>query len=219
MNLLQLRTLVYSLVDDPQGGYFTPAQVNVYLNNAVKEVQKKLLKAGQNYYVKRVTTPLIVNQRDYILPEDFKKLHRLEIIVSGSAPNETTSVLAPITINQQDLVANQTGQPYVYTIQRNRLILRPAPSTPYKLRLYYSYLAVDMQLDTDIPDVPESYQQLVALYAARDCYLKDGRVADLILSKINSYEKDLDLDATERNEDISRQIVVTGDDSYGGFYF
>src|ERR1044072_4285102 len=101
MNFLQLQSLVSYWLDDLNFGYFTQAQVKVWLNNAQRDTQKRLIKAGQNYYVKYCSTPLVINQRDYVLPSDFKKLHRLEVVVSGSDPNESVTPLREITINQQ----------------------------------------------------------------------------------------------------------------------
>lgn len=55
MNLSQLQTFVSVQLDDLNKTYFTAAQITVYLNNACREVQKLLLGANQNYYVKCVS--------------------------------------------------------------------------------------------------------------------------------------------------------------------
>jgi len=211
MTFAELQSLVSYWLDDLNFGYFTQTQVKVWLNEAQKEVQKKLIKAGQNYYTDFVQTTTVQNQAYYVLPSDFKKLNRLEIITGGTVPNESVQSLTPMTINQQDLISRGTGQPIYYFIQKDQLVLFPTPDTAQTLRLYYSYMVSDMTLDNDTPDVPESYHQLIALYACQDGFLKDGRANELLVKKIGEFERDMDMDSTDRQQDTVREIVLTGD--------
>lgn len=215
----ELKTLVSTWLDDLQFGYFTESQIEVWLNNAQREVQKLLVKAGNARYNRWVQTSLVVNQTDYVLPQDFKKVQNLEVVVSGTVPNESTSPILPITTNQKYLVASQSGTPRFYRFRKNRLVLTPAPDTALTMRLEYTYLVTDMTLDTDIPDVPDEYQELIALLACADGFIKDGRVNDLLNAKILIYRKDLDTDAQERNQDQPRGIVETGNNADSGFYW
>jgi hypothetical protein len=219
MTFLELREYSLSLLDDLQGTYFTPVQMNRWLNNALKEVQKLLILAGQNYYIKCVTTPLVTYQRDYVLPQDFEHLHRLEIITGGTVPNETSFALQPITLNQQDMVPQQTGTPIYYYIKQNRLVLLPAPSVNYTIRLYYSYQAADMILDTDTPDVPEYFHEFIGILAVIDGMLKDGRDITPIVSKREYYEKMLKDSSQERQFDVPRGIVETQNNYFSDTYW
>ena len=74
-----------------------------------------------------------------------------------------------------------------------------------------------MLSDDDVPDVPIQYQQLVALLAAEDCFLKDGRSNDLLTKKIAEYQQMFDTDANERQEDTIRAVVDTGNQYEAGF--
>lgn len=221
MTFADLKNSVAYYLDDLQFGYFTETQVGTWLNAAQKRVQKRLLQAGENYYLRCVQTTLVYNQNDYVLPEDFKKLHRLEIVVSGTAPSETVNPVVPITLNQRDFIPIGNGMPCVYSFKRSRITIQPAPDSTYVMRMFYSYEIADMTLNTDEPDVPETYHELIALYAAEDGFLKDGRSPELLLKKIKEFETQLDQDAEERNQDVSRQIVVTGNfgDNGTGFFF
>lgn len=220
MNFLELRTQVLSWLDDVNAGYFTSSQVNRWLNNAQYETQKQLLQAGENYYLECVQTTLVVNQQDYVLPDDFMKLHRLELILSGSPPNQDVTPLAPITLNQQDLVAANTGQPQYYVIKRNRLMLFPTPDTAASIKLFYSPRVAELSADTDVPDVPQHYHEYIAVLATIDGLLKDGRPMEAMMVKKNDYLSMLKADSEERNQDAPRSIVMTGsDDMYGGWGF
>lgn len=218
MTFLDLQNLVAYNLDDLQFGYFTPTQVKVWLNNAQKRVQKMLIDAGQNYYLTCAQTTMLANQSDYSCPLDFKKLHRMEVILSGSPPNEAIARVLPITLNQQDLVTRGAGTPAVYVIKRNKFTLFPAPDTALVLRIQYTYEVGDMSLDTDLPDAPASYHELVALLACEDGFLKDGRVNDLLLKKIAKFESELKTDSQERQQDLPRNIVMTGNGYGGGGY-
>jgi hypothetical protein len=88
-----------------------------------------------------------------------------------------------------------------------------------KLRLEYTYLVADMTLDTDVPDVPEEYQEFLALLACEDGFIKDGRANDLLQKKLKVYRDDLDMDAQERNQDQPRSVIETGESASGGFFW
>lgn len=213
MTLQDLQNLCAYWLDDLNFGYFTQSQLNVWLNNGQKEVQKILLQSRSNFYVTRVQTTLVVNQADYVLPIDFMTLHRLEIILSGSPPFEDTVPVGPITINQQDLVPHQTGTPQCYFFKKNRLTLVPSPDTAKPLRLYYSYTASDMVNLTDQPDIPPAYHEFVAVLATLDGLLKDGRDQSPMLTKKAYYENLLKQETQDRNEDAPRGIIQTGNDT------
>lgn len=219
MNFQNLQDLTVYWLDDLNYGYFTPIQVKRWLNNAQLEVQKLLLQAHSNYYLYPVQTTLVVNQADYVLPQDFLKLHRLEVVNSGSPPNEDVSPLSPITLNQQDLVPSHTGTPQFYFLKKSRIKCRPAPDTALTMRLYYSYRVAEMTLSTDRPDVPEEYHEYLPVLAAIDGLIKDGRSIEPLLAKKTYYDTLMRQEAEERQEDAPRSIVTTGSDVVGAFGF
>jgi hypothetical protein len=217
MNFYELQQYTLQLLDDPQGTYFntSPLALKKYLNNAAKETQKLLVLAGQNYYVQCVTTPLIYSQQDYVLPQDFLHLHRLDIILQGTPPNQIFTPLSQITINQIDLVINTIGQPSYYFLKQNRLVLWPTPdSQPLLMRLFYSYQLAEMINPSDTPNIPEYYHEFIGILAAIDGMLKDGRDPSSLILKRTYYEAMLKADTNERLMDAPRDIVQT-DASWG----
>ncbi len=216
MTLLTLRTLVSQWVDDPQNGYFTVPTLNLFLNNAQREVQKLLIQAEDSYYTKLVTTSTIQNQQDYALPDDMLKLTRLEVVASGSGITADRRLLQNITINQQGMVGPQSGLPVCYYWQKSRLSLLPVPDQAYPLNLYYDYLVADMVMDSDVPDVPQDFQEYIAVLAAFDCFIKDDRIPANISMKKDYYEKLLKQMAEDRDISGPRMVVMTED--WGGGY-
>jgi hypothetical protein len=216
MNLAEARTLTLTWLDDVGAGYFTTAQVNVFLNNAQKTLQKKLLRCQQNYYLKCIQTTTVIGQQDYVFPSDFKKLHRLEIVLAGTGTNESRAVLKPFTLQQSDFSSLGPGTPEAYYMKQNRLVLWPIPDQAYTLRLYYSYEVADMVNDTDVIDAPESYAEYVPILAAQDGFIKDGRSSALLDAKAKFYEELIMSDAQERNIDFPRTVVQMDLDSIAG---
>lgn len=212
MTLSDLENLTAYWLDDVNFGYFTRPQVDFWLNNAAIEVQKLLLQSKSNFYLVPVQTNLVVNQSDYVLPADFIVLNRLEVVLTGTPPNEDVLPLAPMTLNQQDLVPNRTGTPQFYYLKKNRIKVFPTPDTSLIFRLYYSYQITNMVLSTDSPDVPVAYHEMIALKAAQDGLLKDGRSNMQLMQKLAQLEQLLKQETDGRNEDAPRGIVSTGND-------
>ena len=217
MNLGQLKTLVCSWLDDPQMTYFTPANLTVWLNNAQRECQKQLIQTGENYYTQKSSTTMVVNQPDYTLPSGFMRCHKLEIVTSGSGVNEVRQMLAPVTLVQLDQVSMSTGQPEAYNIKRNCVSVRPIPDTAFTTYLHWSYEVADMANDTDVPDVPRRYHEYVAVLAALDGFVKDGRDMSQLLAKKESYQQLMKQDAQEVHVDVPRDIIVT--EPWGDIFF
>ncbi len=218
MTRLDMQNLVLQWVDDPNGGYFDPVNfVQPALNRALLEVQKQLLQAGENYYIKvpPPVTTTVANQADYILPDDFVKLHRLEYVISGQGVNEEISSLQFITLNQQDLIGRSVvGTPVAYNIQKNRLQLFPTPDKATTLRLFYSPRVVGMSSDSDSPDCPEDYQEYCCVLAAYDCFIKDDRPPTNILTKKAYYENLMKEEMQQRSQQGPRMVVTTEDEGY-----
>lgn len=213
MTLSQLRTLVLSWLDDPNAQYFTTAQVNVWLNNAQREVQKQLIQAGENFYVTRVSTTTVQNYDTYALPTDFMRLHKLELLTEGTTTpptyNQVRQQITPVTLVQLDKVSMSTGKPTVHAIRKNCLILRPIPDNAYTIYMDYSPEVVDMSSDSSTPDVPLRYQEYIAVLAAFDGLLKDNRDPSTLLAKKQFYLDLMKQDSQNRNVDESRSVVAT----------
>lgn len=207
MTRIEARTIVWGWLDDPQGAYFTEALVNTWLNLAQREVQKRLLQAGQNWYMKPVQTTTVASQADYVLPSDFLVEHRIEIVISGTGVNENRQPLEAITLNQQDQVSIGLGVPTNYYIKKDRVTLSPTPQQAYTMRLYYSPRVSDLTQDTDTFDVPEQFVEYVPIVAALNGFIKDDRAPDNLLIKKKEYEDLLKQSAVGRTQDSSRRVV------------
>lgn len=211
MTRAEIRTLMRSWLDDPNGGYFDDSICNVWINLAHRQVQMLLLQAGQNWYEKPVETTTVLGQADYVLPADFVTEQRLEIVQSGTGVNENRQKLVEITTNQQDFMCIAAGFPTNYAIRKDRFTVYPTPDNAYLIRLYYSPLVADLGNDSDVPDVPEQFMEYVAVLGAYNGFIKDDRPPNNLVSKMNQFEILLKQMAADRTQDSSRQVVVKDD--------
>lgn len=209
MNLGDLQDLVYSWLDDPNRGYFTEAQVNVWLNNAQRECQKQLVQAGEAFFVKRVSTATVENYDTYALPSDFMRLHKLEIVISGTGVNENRQGVGYVTPIQIDQVSMTAGRPCNYTLRKNCIVMRPIPDNIYTIYMDYTPLVSDMTAYGSIPDIPPRYHEYLAVLAAFDGFLKDQRDPTPFLTKKQFYLDLMKQDAAERHVDSPREVITT----------
>lgn len=217
ITLLQLRTWCLDILDDPSGTYFTPSNVNMKLNLAQKELQKRLISANKEYYTNCVKTNTIAAQQVYSLPTDFLQVIRLEWYEVGTSATTLSSKIQAMTPNQRDLVGIVTGDPMCYSFAKNNILLWPIPSRIVEMHLEYSYILTDMTSDSDEPDAPDEFHEYIAVLATRDCLIKDGRPLAPIESKMAHYEELLKQIAVQRQADGARMVVATGWDSGAGY--
>lgn len=216
---LDLQNLVLTWLDDINATYFTPAIVQVWLNNAQREVQKQLLQAGQQWYTTCAFTQTTQNQETYTLPSDYLKAQKFEIVTSGfGTTSECKQILSPCTLQEAEVYDAGTGVSQAYYILKSCLGLRPIPDNVYYLRLYYSYIVSDMTSDNAIPDVPTQYQEYIAVLATIDGFLRDQRDPSAFLEKKREYMELMKQDAQDRREDAPRSIVITQDNGWDYFF-
>lgn len=211
MTVLQIKNYVWSLVDDPSGTYFTTIELDRYINQCIRETQKKLIAAGNNWYVKiDESQSTVINQGNYSLPSDFLKINRIEL-VQNPGVNETRYSLQSIPLSNKDAIAFDSDTAAFYLL-KSTLWLAPFPSTVRTIRVYYTYLVAETTSDSDVPDVPPEYHEYIAMKVAEKCFIKDGREATLVMQNIMEVEKSLEADAIERNQDHASRVVVVSDD-------
>jgi len=209
VTFLEMQTLVLSWLDDVDAQYFTSTQVKLWLNNAQKEAQKLIEQAFEGHFIKCVETTTVIDQREYELPSDFRRLHRLELVLSGSSfVTQDTSLLQKITRNQQDAFERK-GTPQAYYFKGTQIVLVPVPDSAKTLRMEYAYRLADLTADADVSEIPIHYHEYLPLLATRDGLLKDGRDPAPIMAKIASFEDQIKKDAEQRNADMPRTVVQT----------
>lgn len=209
MTLTDLQVLTSDILDDPNNGYFTLTILTQRLNLSLRELQKRLISANNEYYSACVTTNTVVNQGAYALPADFLQILRLDYILNGSGATAQTQKIQAMTPNQRDLISTTSGDPLCYYFQKNNLILAPVPNRIMTLHLEYSYYVADMVSGSDVPDAPQQFHPYIAYLTARDCMVKDGRPLTAIETQLVQYETLLKQIAAQREADGPTYVRMT----------
>lgn len=219
MTLESLQDLCLSWLDDMDAGYFTRPQLTVWLNNALKKVQRELLQSESSWYDRCVFTDLVIDQDSYSLPADFLKLRKMEIVTSGtvSSVSNTKSLVIPKTMIEGSAWQQGPACPAIYYLKKNCFVLRAIPDNTYPLILTYSYQVADMTAPGEAPDCPDEYQEYIAILATLDGFMKDQRDPSPFIEKRDEYKALMRQDANQRKVDLPRSVVVTEESGYEGY--
>ena len=209
MTFQGLQTLTSDILDDPNNGYFTIPILNVRLNIALRELQKRLISANSEYYTTCVYTKTVANQAVYSLPVDFMQIIRLHYVTQGSGASAQNQKIYSMTPNQRDLLSDPTGAPGFYYFQQNNIVINPVPDGIYEIHLEYSYFVQDMVNLNDVPDAPQQFHPYIAYLTARDCLVKDNRPLVSIETQLKDYETLFKQIAVQREADGARMVVQT----------
>lgn len=212
MTLLQMRTLTLDWLDDANATYFSTSTVNLRLNLAMWELQKRLISANKEYFLECVKTSTVSGQQAYALPTDMLQIVRLEWYNTGTSATSMSNKIIPMTPNQRDLLVNVTGDPQYYSMSKNNILLWPIPNRIVEVHLEYNYQTVFMSADSDIPDMPAQFHEYIPILATRDCLIKDGRPIQPIEQKLQEYETLLKQMAVQRQADSPRMVVQSSGD-------
>ncbi len=188
MNLNELKTLFSVYVNDPYFGYFSEATATTFLNNALIQAQRRLLKMHAAYYSVCASTPLIIGQSQYSLPDDFLALFDIWIDLDNSTP-PPTSRLEFIPLSKRHDFAPTNGTPTHFYMLKNSLNVVVPPDDTQTLEIVYAPKAPAMTTGTDIPDIPEQYHEFLVLLAAETALMVDDRVSSLVDDRLEYYDK------------------------------
>lgn len=216
LNFKDLKDLTVDWLDDPEYGYFTETRVGQRVNRALFEVQKLLVNAGQDYYVKCVTTQTVIGQEIYSYPPDFLKVNYISFITQGTGPNREKKQLEQMVRSQQNLLYGNTGDPSNYYLSRDYFHLHPIPNSVKTIEMDYTYRVAEMVNDADEPDCPEIYVELIPVLAALDGFVKDGRDISALQKKKDDYIELMKQNAQQRKVDRPRMINASAQ-GYGEY--
>ncbi len=169
VTLLSMRTDVAV-----RGGYensadITPAILNTFINEAVKQVWDILKSKRDDMLVTSATLTTSVGVDATTLPATFYQLRKLEI-ADTSAPSGWRR-LRQTSLDVSHQYAQLFGKRYRYRLQGPSVVLHPTPQAVETLRIYFIPAAQTLSADGDTFDGVNGYEDLVlqlALYRCRD---------------------------------------------------
>jgi len=220
--LLQLRTSFLVRGGYERSGDITPAVANELLNDALEESYNIIVERWDDYYtIVSPTFVTVAGTAAYVLPADFYKLRKVEILISGVAtdPQARWGRLYPIAVDDTHREYILTAKRYKYRLSLAQVTLVPVPQAVETLRVFYIPQAPQLTNDTDVVtfDTPVE-QKLVLHIALRDAYQRQDLPTQEIEAKILQLAGQL---RTAGDHDAGEPFYLgrrTGDDPYEDDY-
>jgi hypothetical protein len=185
-----LAQLVTSLLI--RGGYerssdITKTVAGELINDALEESYDIIVSRWDDYYTTiSPTFTTVANVDTYALPNDFYKLRKVEMLVSGVASDPAARWTRLFSIDIDDAHHQRSTQYPAYRLTRAGIVLVPgAVAAGQTLRAFYIPAAPQLVFDTDTVqfDTPTE-QKLVIHIALRDCYQRQDLPTQEIEGKI-----------------------------------
>ncbi len=187
MTLTELQSLFAIYVNDPFGGYFTPTIATTFLNNALIQAQRRLLKMHAAFYSVCTSTPLVIDQSQYALPSDFLALFDLWIDLDSETP-PTTLPLKFIPLSQRHEFVPTSGTPTHFFMLKDSVNLVVQPDQVLTLEMIYAPKVSPMVNGSDVPDLPAQFHEYLALMAAKTAMMVDDKESKLVNEALGVYD-------------------------------
>jgi hypothetical protein len=138
------------------------------------------------------------------LPENFARGVKLFY------PDRGFGDVEEVTDVEIDELFEMVGRPQFYAITGGQLYLWPKPDADYALKFRYQRLAAPMVDDTDVPEIPDDYHDLLVTYATSRGYRSEDDAAQGE-KWMTDFEADLTrLKVDLREDSLDGPIVVPG---------
>ena len=171
-SLAQLRQSLLVLGQYENSADITASVANQYINDALEESYNIIVTRWDDYYTV-ASSAMTVNAgvSSYTLPDDFYKLRKVEMLVSGAATDAGArwARLYPVEVEDAHTLRNDRYPRYRLVL--GTVSLFPPTVSGRTLRVYYIPAAPQLELDTDTIQFDTPIEQKLVLHIAlRDCY-------------------------------------------------
>lgn len=179
MNRGTIRSTAFGLISQVEGsGDFSTAEMNSYADEGVRFLST-LVKWPRD----KVEVQVELNTPAYTLPSDFVLLMSAyfgDVSIGGDVqPLEIMTEESLTSLNRSwlDESSQNTGVPRrIILLDRQTVVIDPKPdaassASGKKLILTYVYSPASMANDSDEPDMPVSFHDLIPMYVQYKCYL------------------------------------------------
>lgn len=213
MTFLEMQTRVGELINQDVSTdnlLVTETEVKANINRAYQKLVNRLASLGQDYYVRLAKADLVANQNLYGLPEDFRKMIRVEIAPESEGTRFKAHRIDSNAFGDPGTVV-PTNSP-VYSIRGKNIDLKPTPSANVTRGLWMWYVenVADLADDTDEPNIPLEFGDLPIEYAAAKAKARQG-LFDEASFLMAEFERGLDAMTEElvnTNSDDPEQVVI-----------
>ena len=182
LTLTQLRTRVLDPIDMNDLTIVDETEVNRYINQGIKVVSAAIHNLYEDYYLDKEDLTLVNGTRAYDLPADIyaDKIRKIMYNDGNNDEYEISRVKYLELIKHVNDTSDADAKNYQYIITNNltngrKIQIYPTPSENLVITdgLWYIRNAKQLSLDADILDIPDEFENVVILYAQKECLKKD----------------------------------------------
>lgn len=214
MTFLEMQTRVGELInqavtDDTK--LVTQTEVKANLNRGYHKVINKIVSLSEDYYVRLAKTNTVANQSLYGLPDDFRKLVRVEIDYEGAGNRYKLRRVDENAYGDPVNVSIDSTSPQ-YSIRGDNIEIEPTPTAAVTNGIWMWYVENqnDLAADEDEPNLPFEFSDLPIEYAVAKAKAKQGLLdeAQLTLSEFYRELDDVAASLANTNLDDPEQVVI-----------
>lgn len=188
--LAGLRTnIIQDRLDDDE---FSQSTVDGFINDSIKEIFNQFELPFQE---KIFAGTLPATSTIFALPKDLVQLQDAIITAPEDEATNLMSKYADFRSFNEGFTTPSTNEPgnvETWTLYAGNIMLSRPTDIDYTLTLFYIKKPKKLELDTDVPEIPEEFSELIILGAYMRC-LKKNEDFDIATYVENDYNKELDL--------------------------
>ena len=153
MTLSSIRTLLRDLIDQPSTAIWTDAKLNRLILSQYKEVISAITRRWADYYTTNASVVTVANNEYTDLPADCTVLKKL----TDSDGNTINWVH-----NSQFAHTSSVTEPTCFDVIGRHIWWNPKPDAVYTYTAYYHYQPTDITADSDVPELPPNFHDILA---------------------------------------------------------
>jgi len=177
MNYGELIEQTQLYCDDSRGRRITKPIARKFIGTATQDLQRTIRQSDPSFFAEQKCYSVVsaTDSLEFDLPADFMQMIAIERLTDNEpvAANIVTFVQRHPVQDNRFLPDGYVTAPSVYL--RGSKIGVVAPKESYTLRLMYSKAITVSTDDSDIPDIPVEYHDLICLQAAKKASASEGR--------------------------------------------
>lgn len=169
MNRLELRTAIRGVLREPTAARWSDADINSYINNALEEVSRALLRR------KTATASVAIDTDTVTIPTDCLIISHMFWVDADDNVSEIEREFddqIPID-DYEDDDDDDTGVPDKYWLIDDAVTLRPIPAAAGTVKFVYYYSLPELDEDTDSPAL-DGLDRFIKAHGIYEAYFDDG---------------------------------------------
>jgi len=170
MTVSSIRALLRVLIDQPSTNIWSTANLNTLIFSEYRNLINEITERNPDYYITSGSVSTTANVEFTDLPSTCTLLKKLTDSDGNTVKHNHDS--------QFDHTATST-EPLRFDVKGRKIWWNPKPDTVYTYTAYYHYQPTDLSADSDVPELPPNFHDILAYGAAVKSRLaKDEQIAE-----------------------------------------